>query len=152
MRNVEERFSDLYHPEPNSGCWIWIGNCNKGGYGFFRYNNKTSYAHRVSYLLFRDIIPKGFQIDHLCRTRCCVNPDHLEVVTPQENIRRGNTGLRNKKKTHCPLGHEYKEGNIYIVKGKNGNLWRQCKTCKAASDSRVWRKRKELNNESNYSS
>jgi len=69
-------------------------------------------------------------LDHLCKTRQCVNPDHLEAVTHKENIRRGETGKHNnhhnKFKTHCPQGHEYSKENMYVY--LNGG--RQCKTCK----------------------
>jgi len=89
IRTPIQRFEDKYHPEPNSGCWIWLGALFPKGYGMIRWNKKVTPAHIVSYKLFRGPIPFGLQIDHLCRVRCCVNPYHLETVTGKENVRRG---------------------------------------------------------------
>lgn len=86
-------------------------------------------SHRFSYELLKDKIPKGLQIDHLCRNRKCVNSDHLETVTQRENSRRGNVGLFQRNITHCPQGHEYDEKNTVIVICKNGNYKRRCRTC-----------------------
>lgn len=84
------RFEAKFVPEPNSGCWLWIAALHeRAGYGAFRYKGQARLAHRVSYEHFRGIIPAGLVLDHLCRTRCCVNPEHLEAVTLLENIRRG---------------------------------------------------------------
>jgi hypothetical protein len=71
-------------------------------------------------------IPDGFQIDHLCRVRNCVAPDHLEAVTQQENLRRGEAGANNKIKTHCPHGHEYTPENTLV--NRSGS--RVCVICK----------------------
>lgn len=109
-------------------CWVWTGYKLKG-YGRFGLNDKIFYAHRVSYELFIGEIPKGLQLDHLCRNTLCVNPYHLEPVTNQENCKRGltgkKTGLYQKSKTHCPQGHEYSKENTYIR--PNGK--RCCRIC-----------------------
>ena len=94
MKSVKERFWDKVQCEPNSGCWIWVGNRNERGYGCMKVRGRQMKAHRVSWMAYRGKIPDGLQIDHLCRVRLCVNPDHMEVVTCKENIRRGNTGKR----------------------------------------------------------
>ena len=90
------RFETKYVPEPNSGCWLWLGILNNKGYGRFnaKYDGKKGqrYAHRVSYAHYKGLIPKELELDHLCRTPCCVNPEHLEAVTHAENLRRGNKG------------------------------------------------------------
>lgn len=92
-------------PEPNTGCWLWLGSINGGGYG--RY--KHTYAHRSAYEVVHGPIAAGLHIDHLCRVTCCVNPDHLEAVTPLENMRRAaraRAGLSAGTETHCARGHE----------------------------------------------
>jgi hypothetical protein len=117
---LEERFWSKISPEPNTGCWIWCGDSN-GNYGSFGvYDVKTNthrneYAHRFSYRLHKGEIPLGFQIDHCCRMKLCVNPDHLELVTPRENTLRGgwNKG-QFQIKTHCKRGHPLSGNNLGI--------------------------------------
>ena len=83
------------------------------GYGSFYLGDgerRWDSAHHFSYILHRGSIPSGLNLDHKCRTRCCVNPDHLEPVTQSENLRRGDMGRhgsshRNARKTHCKNGH-----------------------------------------------
>jgi len=92
-------------PEPNSGCWLWTGTLNPGGYGCVGFQGKTKGAHRVAYMLANGSISAGMDLDHLCRVRCYVNPGHLEAVTRSVNLRRGEAGqnLVSKAlaKTHC---------------------------------------------------
>ena len=86
---AEERFLAYVDKDAPSGCWIWNGGQSRG-YGFFRPpNGKQGTAYRYSYELYVGQVPEGFQIDHLCRVKLCVNPDHLEAVTQAENLRRG---------------------------------------------------------------
>ena len=72
-----------------TGCWEWIRCLLRSGYGQVTLNYKKYLAHRVFYLMFKGQIPKGKQIDHLCRNRACVRPNHLEIVSAAENKRRG---------------------------------------------------------------
>lgn len=110
----------------SSGCWQWIGAKNQG-YGKLRSRGRTYKAHRVAYEALIGPIPDGMVIDHLCRNRCCVNPAHLEPVTPVENTLRG----ANSVKTHCPHGHEYTEENtaVYQRSGEARGKYRACRTC-----------------------
>jgi DNA-binding CsgD family transcriptional regulator len=75
----------------SSLCWVWIRYIDKkGGYALMGGHKlgDTKLAHRYFYTLIKGPIPEGLELDHLCKVRCCVNPNHLEPVTPRENVRR----------------------------------------------------------------
>jgi hypothetical protein len=118
-------------------CWIWKGTCDKLGYGRFGIKRSGSWikvlAHRYSYELLVGKIPEGVEPDHLCRNPACVNPSHLETVTHQENLRRGEHANGQSTKTHCPKGHPYNEENTYV--DKRGG--RTCRICHKESE-RQW--------------
>ena len=114
MKATIERFEEKYQILGN-GCWEWIACKQRNGYALFRLGQRTVLAHRFSREYFVGPIPQGLQIDHLCRNRACVNPDHLDVVTCRTNLLRGNTVMaRNARKTHCPKGHPYSGVNTYV--------------------------------------
>lgn len=118
-------------------CWKWRTRTERSEYGSFRLHGKSQLAHRVAYRDFGRKIPEGFQIDHLCRNKRCVNPAHLEAVTQTENGRRGINGA----KTACPSGHEYSDENAtYQI--RRGKRVRYCAICLAASKRRTYLRRK----------
>lgn len=110
-----------------SGHWLWTGFRTHGGNGYGQFSGKPNtnafLAHRFAYELMVGPIPEGLQIDHLCRIKNCVNPDHLEAVTPRENVRRHYAAL--EPATHCIRGHEYTLATVYEFRGK-----RYCRTCR----------------------
>jgi hypothetical protein len=81
-----------------TGCWLWNGACEKGGYGRKQYKGNSRPAHKVYYEKAYGPVPPGMELDHLCRTRNCVNPAHLEPVSRAENVRRGNCTKLTKMK------------------------------------------------------
>ena len=124
-----KRFMDKVLQVPN-GCWLWCSTISGCGYAYFTLNYKMIRAHRIAYQLFKGDIPTGLQIDHLCRNRDCVNPEHLQPVTCSENLRRGLTGKINNpqtKKTQCPNGHPLIEGNLTRYTKSIG--FRRCLMC-----------------------
>lgn len=143
---VEDRFMQFVIPEPNSGCWLWEGNASKEGYGRFHLpNGKQGWAHRISYELFKGLIPKGLHLDHLCRNPYCVNPDHLEAVTQTENCMRGKSPIvKNKYKTHCKNGHEFNDKNTYWFVYRQ-TMHRKCRVCRAATMRRIKASRRKAN-------
>ena len=131
MNNLELSLRFLSKIKQVGSCWEWQTERNKQGYGRFWDGSHKVSAHRFSYELFRYDIPEGLVIDHLCRNPICVNPSHLEIVTNDENIKRGLTGKihhRNTRKTHCSRGHKLKEPNLDPYELKHGR--RSCKICK----------------------
>lgn len=113
-----------------NGCWKWLGYVDIQGYGRYEVQNNyvrdRQYAHRFVYELLRERIPPNREIDHLCKYKTCVHPDHLEVVTSRENVRRSSSVCAvNGRKTHCKYGHEFTPENIY--KMKHGRACLMCR-------------------------
>ena len=95
----------------DAGCWIGLGTANGNGYTSIRISGKKHYVHRLSYEVHVGPIPQGLVIDHLCRNRACFNPEHLEPVSNEENIARGESPpAQNARKVRCPHGHDYTLG------------------------------------------
>ena len=90
FKPLKDRLMAKVSPEPDSTCWIWLGARNQKGYGIVGAGGHRGNvrAHVAAYRIFREEVPAGLVIDHLCRRRVCVNPWHLEAVTQAENLRR----------------------------------------------------------------
>jgi hypothetical protein len=113
--------------DTSDDCWTWTGNRCRKGYGRIKIGGNQKQAHRVAYEFFVGPIPCGLTIDHLCRNRGCVRPNHLEPVTGRENTLRGVApSAMNAVKTHCVNGHPFDEANTYWW---GGGAWRSCRAC-----------------------
>ena len=122
MRFVDKQAGD-------DGCWLWTGGLNWDGYGSFNNAVTTVRAHCFAYGQFVGVIGNGLELDHLCQTRACVRPDHLEAVTHLENVRRARNF--NTEKTHCVQGHEFNDENTAFRVRLSGG--RYCRACKRVS-------------------
>lgn len=111
--------------EQTSECWNWRAYTGSNGYGRVWFDGRLQLAHRVAYQLFVGPIPAGMFVDHLCRNRSCVNPDHMEIVTARVNILRGDgLAAHEARRTTCVRGHPYSGDNLYVHRGK-----RYCRAC-----------------------
>ncbi len=149
MTELPPRLADRLIPEPNTGCWLWLGYVNNQGYGVIGKKHKQR-AHRLVYECLVGPIPSGLQLDHKCRVRSCVNPDHLEPVTNRENTLRGQCGdvnrARRLSRTHCSKGHPFEGENLKILRvahTASGTL-RECRICRGESTRRYRERRKAV--------
>jgi hypothetical protein len=137
FKDIADRFWDRAIPEPNSGCWLWSAGTSPLGYGILYFDGSNRLAHRIAYEMLVGPIPKGLELDHLCRVRCCVNPDHLEPVPHAENVRRSPVvGRVDRGITHCPQGHPYK------INTANSRRRRVCPECRRRRDRDRYRRKK----------
>lgn len=127
-----ERFLARIKPGPN-GCILWIGTIETNGYGRFMINKRRVTVHRWFYEQKKGPVPAGLVLDHLCRTRNCVNLDHLEPVTDAENMLRGvGAPAQNARKTHCLRGHEFEP--------ERHQGQRRCLICRRMTERARWPK------------
>jgi hypothetical protein len=138
IEKVRDRIQNLSIPEPNTGCWLWLGRWTRDGYGQISLLNKTQLTHRVSYFIFVGEIPQGLEIDHKCRNKCCVNPAHLEPVTHVENMRRYFPHSKVVLRTTCIRGH------IFDRVRKSGGK-RYCTECHRIADRRTKERKRQRN-------
>lgn len=125
--------------EPTGFCWEWRAYRDASGYGRFMVDRSPRMAHRVCYEALVGPIPEGLQLDHLCRNPACVNPDHLEPVTPEENSLRGFAPKIVSSRTKvCVNGHSTEDA--YLRPDGKG---RQCRTCIKIQTERAAAKRRE---------
>lgn len=139
MTSTEDRFWAKVDVRDWQDCWLWQAAVLPSGYGRFGVNG---YAHRYVYELLIGPIPEGLEIDHVAAWGCgnpgCVNPLHLEAVTHQENMLRGQTvAAASAAKTHCPRHHPYDEANTMTVAGK-----RRCRECNRVACRQQYLKRR----------
>ena len=102
VSELPDRFMRLVAPCPMSGCWIWTGCINRGGYGWAAYKGRARTAHRVAWMLLHGDLPRHLHVCHKCDNRACVNPAHLWVGTQQEN----NRDCIEKGRHRSPIGSE----------------------------------------------
>ena len=127
------RFDAQHIPEPNSGCWLWIGS-QRRGYGLIWDAGKQWLAHRVSWVIHSGAIPDGMHVLHKCDTPPCVNPQHLFLGTHAQNMADRDRKGRNKpcrsmgSKTHCIRGHELSGSNLRIRRDRTGRVCRACES------------------------
>lgn len=132
-----ERFAEKV--SANGECWEWTAGLMGGGYGQFHHKGKPNYAHRWLYEAVNGGVDKRLTLDHLCRNRKCVRPDHLEPVSRGENVLRGEgLSAMAARATHCPKGHAYSGANLVIKK----DGCRRCRECHRLSSNASHHRRK----------
>lgn len=146
IQPIEQRFLAKVE-KLDSGCWKWLGGKYANGYGAFYMpypdgKSRNGLAHRAAYEIFRGKIPPSLVLDHTCKDRLCVNPDHLEPVTQKENLLRG-AGVvgEHARATHCVKGHPLSGDNLRMRRG-----WRECIECtrvQGRKDSKAYAERKK---------
>lgn len=122
-RPVLDRLIEKLHVDER-GCWLYTGAKTAAGYGSIglgRRQDGTDTVHRVIWQELIGPIPEGMWVDHLCQVRHCCNPDHLELVVPGENTRRGAQGRHG----YCKRGHTMSPANTYTR--PNGKT--ECRSC-----------------------
>lgn len=153
-QELPKRFRDRIDVQAN-GCWHWRPPLDRHGYGHANWERVKQAAHRVVYKILVGPIPPGLQLDHTCHDpnmcvppcihRRCVNPAHLEPVTPAENLRRSGARRAVSEKfavpRDCPQGHPMTGDNLHVATTKDGHRNYKCKTCNRDAQRRWKAKR-----------
>jgi hypothetical protein len=126
--------------QSETGCLPWM-RATTNGYGVVQHDGRIRRAHRVVYEFAVGPIPEGLELDHLCRNRRCVNPEHLEPVTGRENILRSESqSAKHARQTHCLRGHELTPENVYL-RSRGSNVERFCRACSRIRDAARYQRR-----------
>lgn len=137
LRAIDPAASFWARVDQGPSCWVWTGAATNG-YGVVKWAGRNQSAHRVAHILAIGPIPEGFQVDHVrargCTETLCVNPAHLEAVTPRENNYRSTSPAAiNKQRTECINGHPFDDANTYLRLDRPGT--RECRTCARDRDA-----------------
>lgn len=129
---------DVQKPAGEFGCWLWTGSVNTSGYpiGGGERGQRGVPVYRIAYEWMVGLVPVGMEIDHLCRTRRCVNPHHLEPVTRAENMRRARVFGPWSMRQYCRNGHDVSCERGYDYTRKSGRVDRICRDCAASRERR----------------
>ena len=132
------KFMDKVSVNEATGCMEWTGSMLPNGYGQVGWRNRLWVAHRAFWVFMGNPDPTGFDLDHKCRNRKCINPDHLEIVTRSENLRRGFLARG------CKNGHAYTEDGFSVVRRSDGTEELRCKICHRERNKRAKAARRQL--------
>lgn len=131
------KFMDKVSVDKETGCMLWTGSMLQNGYGQVGWKGKLWVAHRAFWIFSGREDPGALDLDHLCRNRRCINPDHLEMVTRSENLRRGFISRG------CKNGHPYNKEDFSEVKRSDGTTELRCKVCHRERNKRHKKNKKD---------
>lgn len=137
-KTPQQRFAERYTINPITGCWNWMGSINGKGYAYLWVpdeirnekrpgKGRTLQAYRLGWVWKYGPVPRGSDLHHICQNTICVNPDHLEVITRSDHMRKADTICgKNLLKTQCPKGHPYDKENTYTPPNRKARFCRRC--------------------------